>query len=200
MQPDEEISSSLFSGKAQGLIEFLGYVKSKGILAGRTADAYKSACSLVLSIDGDGWEKSDVRGLDVDLQMQRYIRLRGASAKPASLTTYRHRVQAAIDLYRTFLDNPAGFRGSSARRPSASRRRGDEPASSAPAPDGPPSPRTSSPEGSALVTYPFPLRSGAMAYLQLPRDLPSSDAKRLCAFLDSLAIDSSAETSPGATG
>jgi hypothetical protein len=193
-----EGSSALYSGKSEGLLEFLEYLKAKGVLAGNTADAYKYACSRVLAIDGPDWMSTDVRGLDVELQMDRYIRLRGASAKPASLTTYRQRVEAAIELYRTFLDNPAGFRSPATKhrsRPTSGRPAGvrgadrsekpettrrNEERSERAAPADP---------GVNLVTYPFPLRSGVMVYFQLPRDLPASEAKRMCAFLESLAID-----------
>lgn len=40
-----------------------------------------------------------------------------------------------------------------------------------------------------LITYPFPLRSGTLVYLQLPMRLPRSEATRLGAFLEAIAID-----------
>ncbi len=194
----------MYEGTGTGLLEFLDYVKAKGMLAGSTADAYKSACMRVLGID-ENWTSTDVRSLDVELQMGRYIRRRGASAKPASLTTYGQRVRAAIELYRTFLDNPAGFRGSTAKQRSSSSStrstglRSTERTEKLEAKGGSETrDSTRNPPlefGSSLVTYPFPLRSGAMAYLQLPRHLAGSDVRRLCAFLSSLAIDAADEPS-----
>jgi hypothetical protein len=162
MQSNEATPAALYSGTAAGLLEFLDYARAKGILARKTAEAYKSASSLALSIDGEGWENAEVRSIDIDQQLDRYIRLRGQKASPETLATYRGRVGKAIQLYVDFLDNPTGFRG----------------------------PReVASAEPSELLTYPFPLRAGGMAYLQLPRELTHADVKRLSSFLESLAID-----------
>jgi hypothetical protein len=194
MSSSEGTSSALYDGRAKGLVEFLEYVRAKGILAGQTAEAYKSACTRVLAIDGADWATTDVRILDVERQVERYIRLRGASASPTSLATYRQRVKAAINLYRTFLDNPTAFRGPTPRRPGGTARSRPKERETKVAPAAPtsePAPRqVGEPDAaSSLVTYPFPMRSGAMIYLQLPRNLPRSEVKRLCAFLESLAID-----------
>jgi hypothetical protein len=196
--PARDASATLYSGTAAGLMEFLDYTQSKGILAARTAEAYKSACSLLLAIDGDGWHEVDARTLDVDSQMDRYVRLRGRSAKPSTLATYRQRVRAAVELYRSYLANPTAFRGPVATPRSSRGGRDAEGAATnerRPEPEEPAT--TQSPSrvvDATLVTYPFPLRTGQMAYLQLPRNLPPSDVRRLCAFLESLAID--AEESP----
>jgi hypothetical protein len=168
------------------------------MLAGKTTEAYKSACKLVLGID-ENWADADVRGIDVQQQMDRYVRLHGASAKPASLATYGQRVRAAIELYRTFLGNPTGFRGPTPKRqarPQAARVAERTEKAAPQEADEQPSPRPQSREAvPSLVTYPFPLRSGVMAYLQLPRDLSRSDVKRLCGLLENLAIDAVEDSS-----
>jgi hypothetical protein len=202
MRPPEETSSALYDGQAKGLLEFLDYVKAKGMLAGRTADAYKSACFRVLAIDREDWTTTDVRSLDIEHQMDRYIRLQGASAKPASLKTYRQRLRAAIGLYRGFLANPTGFRGpTTKRRPRASAERATNKTldgqSKAASDRDHGSPRATTEVAPSLVTYPFPLRSGMMGYLQLPRNLAASDVRRLCTFLESLAIDEFSEENAG---
>jgi hypothetical protein len=191
----------LYSGTANGLMEFLDYAKAKGILAQRTANAYKSACSLLLAIDGEGWQEIDVRALDVDRQMDRYVRLRGGSAKPETLSTYRQRVLAAIGLYQSYLVSPTAFRGPAAKPRSSMGRRKTEGVTTnerRPEPEEPTAtPGPSRIVDSTLLTYPFPLRSGQMAYLQLPRNVPPSDVRRLCAFLESLAIESSDDSTAG---
>jgi hypothetical protein len=196
MESNEGSPAALYSGTAKGLLEFLDYARVKGMLARKTSESYKSASSLVLAIDGAGWENIEVRGLDLDQQLDRYIRLRGAKASPQTLGTYGQRVRSAIELYRDFLDNPTGFRGPSARpRPgsTAVRRSPATETGQQAAPHA--STRViSSAEPSDLVTYPFPLRTGGMAYLQLPRELTHSDVRRLCSFLESLAIDVVSET------
>jgi hypothetical protein len=39
------------------------------------------------------------------------------------------------------------------------------------------------------VSYPFPLRPGMLAQISLPADLTKAEAKRLAAFVESLAMD-----------
>jgi hypothetical protein len=187
------VSSSLYDGRAKGLLEFLEYVGDKGLLARQTARSYRSACSMVLAIDGQGWEETDVRDLDVGHQIERFIRVGGSSAKPATLAIYEQRVRSAIDLYREFLDSPVTFRGRTGKRPAAPRREVPEQRPQRPATPSSEAARLLSTESATLVTYPFPLRTGAMAYLQLPRDLHRSDVKRLCGFLENLAIDAAAD-------
>ncbi len=195
MQSSESTPAALYGGTGKGLLEFLDYVGAKGILARKTAEAYKSASSLVLSIEGEGWENIEVLSLDIDQQLDRYIRLRGGRASPKTLATYRHRVSKAVELYRDFVNNPTGFRGPSPR----SRHLGTIPRLPASSPAGKPANQIShkreaaAPNLTELVTYPFPLRSGGMAFLQLPRELTRSEVRRLCALLESLAIDAFAE-------
>jgi hypothetical protein len=192
MESDETTSATLYEGTAAALLEFLDYARAKGILARKTADAYKSASSLVLSIEGEGWEATDLRNVDLDQQVNRYIRLRGQKASPQTLATYRQRVAKAIDLYLDFLGNPAGFRGPAGRPRKAvggGRRQNGPSVSNRPTQQPAHGREATVVEPADLITYPFPLRSGAMAYLQLPRQLSEADVKRLSTFLQSLAID-----------
>jgi len=41
----------------------------------------------------------------------------------------------------------------------------------------------------ATITYPFPLRPGVLASVDLPADLTTREADRLVAFIKSLAMD-----------
>ena len=49
------------------------------------------------------------------------------------------------------------------------------------------------------VEYPFPLRSGQLVKLILPADLTRPEAKRLGAFIDSLAIEATLALPPAQT-
>jgi hypothetical protein len=44
-------------------------------------------------------------------------------------------------------------------------------------------------EVSSLIDYPFPLRSGQVAYLKLPMRLDKADAERLGTFVRTLAFE-----------
>lgn len=190
---------------ASGLMEFLAYVKEKGLMAGRTAEAYKSATTRILQIDGENWEDTDLRSIDLDMQMDRFVRLQGTKFKPETLQTYKGRFRSAVAEYLRYQNDPMTYRGPISQRPE--RQRKPAPAASKSHPDAAagtarePAERyrqTEEPGGGrpSLVKYPFPLRSGQMAYLELPRDLSRVEAQRMAAFIASLAIDDGPELPP----
>jgi hypothetical protein len=178
------MADALTSGTAQGLLAFLAYAGDKGLMNPTTASARRSACSKVLEIDGDEWETLDVRQLDVDDQISRFQRLCSARYTPGSLRTYGQRFRDAVGEYRAYLTNPAGFRSQSTRSAPAPRRNTKDGATER-AQGKPPQAAA----GSALITYPFPLTQGGIAYVQLPRELAASDARRLARFIEALAVD-----------
>lgn len=61
-----------------------------------------------------------------------------------------------------------------------------------------PSP-AAAPNGADLIDYPFPLRSGQVANLRLPKRLEKKDSERLGAFLETLVLEPQREI-PAATG
>jgi hypothetical protein len=139
------------------------------------------------------------------MQVDRFVRLEGTKFKPETLNTYKSRFRSAVTEYLRYIEDPMAYRGpapqqrsdnprrtSSARRPVA--------AAEAPKATHRDDDRRSGEEGggrSSLVKYPFPLRSGQMAYFELPRDLSRTEAQRMTAFIGSLAIDDLPELMPG---
>jgi hypothetical protein len=51
---------------------------------------------------------------------------------------------------------------------------------------------------SSLIAYPFPLKSGQMAQLNLPTQLDREDADRLTHFIRALVLEQPAQLDPGA--
>jgi hypothetical protein len=198
----------LYSGTAAGLLRFLGYSAEKGLINPTTARARRSACTKVLEIDGPDWRQQPVADIDAEDQLARFSRKSGGKYSPGSLATYGQRFRDAVNDYLQFLSNPTGYRGP---KPRARSRTG----SSQGAP--PASGRTSSPGQAAsatnavpddaapaapgrdtgLITYPFPLASGALGYVQLPREVTPTDIERLCHFVRSLAIDEPSDATSG---
>jgi hypothetical protein len=43
--------------------------------------------------------------------------------------------------------------------------------------------------GARLIKYPFPIRPGVQGFIQLPEDLNMREAKRIAAFVSTLAIE-----------
>jgi hypothetical protein len=145
-----------------------------------------------LEIEGEGWEQIDARSVSVDDQLDRFQRLKAMSYKGDSLETYKSRFRKAIQMYTAFLEGGAqalkGIIKERDRRPPEAKRatngegRARQKIDTAEV-------DAASPATTKLINYPFPLRGGVMAYLQLPADLSKADAQRLAAHIDTLAID-----------
>ncbi|HEX4081635.1 MAG TPA: hypothetical protein VHX40_01635 [Acidimicrobiales bacterium] len=184
-------------GTAGGLVQFLTFAGKKGLMAVRTAEAYKSAATRILEIDGEDWLNTDLRSIDVDMQVERFVRLHGTNVKLDTLHTYKSRFKSAVTEYLRYVNDPMSYREPTSQRSEKVRkapraepkRQGTESSVSV-------SPRGADGSSAAqfedrpnLVKYPFPLRSGQMAYFELPRDLSRAEAQRMAAFVASLAID-----------
>lgn len=196
------------SATGAGLVAFLDYAIQKGYLKTATGQAMKTAVKEVLSSTegADGWETVDLTSLDEDDVLRRFETLRAMKFSAGSLSTYKGRYSRAASMFSEFRASPATWRpsvkqrarskGSSASVAVAPRVQTTDSgalantASPAPAPvAGAPHPA----HGSAIITYPFPLRQGVLASLELPPDLTLREARRLGAFIESLAIDDEAD-------
>ena len=128
-----------------------------------------------------------------DEQFERFSRLRGAKYRPESLNTYGQRFRDGVTTYLDYLANPTGFRPPSARSRTSAEQKGRPPVRGEGrdrAPTSAASPERTGPATRDLITYPFPLQTGDLAYVQLPVRFSDGDADRLCAFIRSIAIAS----------
>lgn len=133
-----------------------------------------------------------IRTLNIDGKIERFERLRASRYNPTSLSSYGNRFRAAVNKYLKYLEDPGTVW---AKQPTVSRTKTAENTIGSNATQrrervtaGPPS-SSSKGEPSDLIQYPFPLRSGVMAYLSLPWDLRRDESQRIAAFVASLAID-----------
>lgn len=172
-----------------GLIRFLDFAIEKGYLKSSTGQSMKSACREVLSAaEGDDWESVDLVGLDVDDVSRRFETLRAMKFSSGSLSTYKSRFQKSLAMFEDFRANPSSW------RPTVKQRTRSKAAAASGTPAGPgsaaPPPQVHSAHPStSVITYPFPLRDGVLVSLQLPADLSKREARRLGAFIDSLALE-----------
>jgi hypothetical protein len=191
VQEDAEVQ---MNGTVAGLLAFLEWASRTGELSSNTAAAYRTAVTKLMEIDGENYQSASVRDIDLDRQLDRFTRLKASGYNAQSLQTYGNRFRAAISSYTRYLQDPANFRKSAARP--ARSAVADRPKST----EGLQRPGAASrgsaanigathTEAAELVQYPFPLRSGVMAYLSLPRDLQRSEAQRIAAFVASLAME-----------
>lgn len=194
------MSDTNFSTTATGagLVAFLDYAIEKGYLKTNTGQAMKTAVKEVLSATegADGWETVDLTSVDEADVLRRFETLRAMKFSAGSLATYKGRYSRAVAMFEDFRASPATWRPSVRQR---SRTKGSA-GSRVAAPSSPdvgarePAATSSMPtphpgHGSAIITYPFPLRQGVLAKVELPPDLTRREARRMAAFIESLAIE-----------
>lgn len=172
-------------------VAFLTFASSRGLMNANTAGSLRAAVKEVLqSVEPDGWEATDLTKIDLADYCQRFERLSAGRYKPDSVLVYKSRFRNAVAMFLQYLEDPSAWRYKP-DRPSASR---------------PKPPANGSPRGgrhaplahavgadeapkAATITYPFPVRQGVVASLVLPADLTKPEAKRLAAFIDSVAVE-----------
>jgi hypothetical protein len=182
------------SGTLQGLDEFCAWLVNKGLMRAAAVEPLRSATKQILATVEPDDPSIDLRTINTDDVMGRFETLAGQKYAPDSLRSYRNRFNRAIELYRQYLDNgAANFKPPPGRAP---RRRQSEPANSngsaiTPRSDSMPE-APQAPAGTPsqpLIDYPFPLRTGGVAHLYLPRTLEKEDAERLAAYVRALVFE-----------
>jgi hypothetical protein len=170
----------------RGLVEFLERAAKRGMLNGNTAGGMRAASKEVLTaVEPQGWEAVDLRTVDIEDFAMRFERLRATKFKPDSLLVYKSRFRNAVQMYLDYINAPSAWKYKP-ERPAAARKKSggktEEPDTSV---------QTSEARArSGSIEYPFPLRQGLVVKLHLPADLTRPEAKRLAAFIDALAVDS----------
>jgi hypothetical protein len=190
------------SATGAGIVDFLDYAIRTGNLKSSTGQAMRTAVKEVLSATqgADGWESVDLTTLDADDVLRRFETLRAMKFTPGSLITYKGRFSRALAMFNEYRASPASWRPSVKQRARArSNGSPSAPSPSAVSPAAGPEPGAASSQAphsgprSAIITYPFPLREGVLASIELPDDLTRREARRLSAFIESLAIDTGLE-------
>jgi len=171
------------------LMKFLDTMTAKGLMNANTAGGMKAACSKILDDLADG---DDVRGVDVNTAVIRYNNRSPGALSPNSLAEYQRRVTRAIADFVSWSGNPAGFRPKGRGAPAKSGKKAESGADlPAPAPR-PATPTAAGGNGtpaSAGLPLSYPLRPDFLAQVVIPRDLTADEARRLGAFLLTLAVD-----------
>lgn len=181
------------SGKA--LVNHWTWAADKGLMNGATAASLKSACAKVIGILDD-WEEVDVKSIDVEHTIERFQNLHARDFTPSSLETYASRFRKAVGLFMEFTTNPAGWRVSGRTRrqkPKEEARKNGANQTEAPSSNDSDIKHSNHEDCGRddvhLISYPFPLRRGITVKLSLPDDLTTIEARRLSAFLLTLASD-----------
>jgi hypothetical protein len=169
---EQEAEAMEATGRA--LVELWRMAARSGLMEKSTAAGYRIACKHVLSALDDP-EGVHVSTLDVEDALRRFEKAKKRKFQENVLEAYKRRFRRAVGSFLEYLDDPDEWKppgaGAVGGKGGAEQRRSTE-----------------IPEGS--VEYRFPVREGQDAYLVLPRDLRSVEAKRLAAFISTLVVES----------
>lgn len=195
-------SPDIGSGNVRGLMNFMDFMVAKGYGTAGAIDPWKSAAKQVFStVEGEGFEEADARSFDVDEYLSRFENMSLGKYSAQSLRAYRGRFRKAVEAYRSYLADPnwkPTLRRATRSSPEGSSAQGSPKRAAKKQTEGPPStPPTPVIQGS-LITYPFPLKSGQMAQLHLPKQgLDREDAERLTHFIRALVFEQPAQLNSG---
>jgi hypothetical protein len=197
MATQEDRWRVIATGTVDGLLAFCDWLVDKRYASSAAVGPWKSAATRVFAaVEGEeSYGAFEVTGLDLDEYMRRFENaVRGGSLKAESIAAYRARVRRALDAYEQFLEDgrPPQLRQGRPRRQRTSQNGGDETAREPARGEAP------APSAASLVDYPFPLTSGEMAYLRLPKRLTKGDAERLGTFVRTLVLEPQLAIEPGA--
>lgn len=207
------MTQQIGSGSAKGLIEFLEFLVNKGQATHGAIRPIKTACLRIFStVDGEEWEKVDVREMDVDDYIKRFKNLTIGNYKEGSLEVYASRLRKSVEWYKKFLVQPGwspefgkksttpldGGKKKVTQKPDVDKSASRHVALDVGAKD---EQHVTTPKldnsGRSLIAYPFPLASGEMATLYLPPSLSKKDAARISGFLVTLVIEEDHDESVG---
>ena len=194
MATQENRGQVINSGTVDGLLAFCDYLIEKGYARSGAVTPWKSAAKQVFeAVEGLEYGATDVRGLNLDEYLQRWENMERGNYKAESLQSYGSRLRRAHEAYLAYLEN--GKTPQLGRRAPRSREAEERRAAETRAPTD--SRGGGAPPVADLVDYPFPLKSGQLAYVRLPRKLARTDAERLAAFVRTLVFEPQGELPAG---
>lgn len=177
----------------KALLAFADMLASKGLASTNTARGYKVAAAKIIDD-----EVTDVRTVEIPLAVKRYHNKNPGRLSPATLGEYENRVGSLIREFVKFHDDPQAYAGigrGTPTNPSKERsKKAPAPISSPePAAESSMPPKTAPSASRGGLSLEFPLRADFLAQVIVPRDMKAEEARRLCAFVKTLAIDFSPE-------
>lgn len=189
------MSSTINTKTADGLFEFCDYMVEKGYATSNAMDAWKTATRKILStVHGESYGETDLTNIEFEDLLQRFETLTLSDYKPDSRVAYARRMKNAVEAYLEFVETGQPPK---LRRPTRTAS-GQKPNGQTHPEQTPAAPPRRQPAGE-LIEFPFPLQTGEMARLHLPRRLRSEDATRLSAFIRTLQLEPQKEL-PERTG
>jgi hypothetical protein len=200
--PDSTNDSNLGSGTSAGMLAFLDWMVQKSYATPASITPLKSAANQIFkTVEAKGGDPNsvDVQTLDVDEYFNRFRVAMQATGRitPDSVRAYKARFVRGLDLYRAYLTTGTvpkvkvrGARPRKEKGATGSARPATASVAAEPASDATPS--------TNMISYPFPLESGEVASLRLPKRLSRNDASRLSTFINALTFEPQKQIGRGA--
>jgi len=167
------------------LLDFLDYLRIKGLMKPGTVSARKAAVNNIFGIL-DSEEVKDLRDVNMDDIVTRFSNKRGTEFKPESIRVYKSRASSSLEDLIRFRDNPLSFKpNSSSPRPKPASK--NEKTTSIRMP-------TSKAGENVIynpdvgVTFPIPVRPDTVVrIMNLPSDLTKKEASKIANVIMALA-------------
>jgi hypothetical protein len=171
------------------LARFIEFVVAKGLVHPATAQGWRVATAKVLE-DLTPAEGEDVRKIDVEATFKGFLNRYPGRLSPASVGEYRRRVGRAIEEFVRWMEDPGSYAFRSPPRAARAETRRHPEGAPGPSQD-PDRPRPSGPAPGRPggIALEYPLRPDLLAQVVVPRDLTVEEARRMGAFLVTLAVD-----------
>ncbi|MEP7175802.1 MAG: hypothetical protein ABI860_04565 [Gemmatimonadales bacterium] len=183
------------------LARFVEFVVEKNLVHPSTAQGWRVATANVLE-DLPEESTADVRRIDVETTFRAFLHRYPGRLAPSSVGEYRRRVGRAIEEFVRWMDDPGAYAFRGVPRPSRpdARRRRAAAEAGADGERGPPAHRVGGvvqragnaathDEPGAEIALAYPLRPDLLARVVVPRNLTVEEARRMGAFLVTLAVD-----------
>jgi hypothetical protein len=178
------------------VLRFIETAQRQGLFNQNTAAGLRAAAGKLLE---DVAQSDDVRLVDPETATIKYNNKHPGDLTPESLRTYSQRLLKLLDEFRKYSEDPLNYKPKS--RP-IKVNNGERPAPRAaqkadavtggkalPAPDGATVTYETPPTTTPVMAMSYPLRADFVAQVVLPRNLNNDEARRLCAFIRTLASD-----------
>jgi hypothetical protein len=194
------------NGTAKNVIDYLDNLIDKGRGSQGAINPLKIAFTKVMrTVDGTNWQSVMVHSIGAEDYMDRFAKLTLGKYSRESLAAYKTRFTKVIEWYLQFLADPGWMPNIQRRAPRRQKTTiaiqstiSQQQLMPAPIavpqvavqqPDAPqvPAPALASPPD--FITYPYPLSDGQLIQIGLPVRLSKLDARRIGAFIESIAVD-----------
>jgi hypothetical protein len=189
-----DVVPTVIDGTARHYLQFLDWAADKGELPKTMVNNWRNATRPILEIEPE-WLDIDLMSMDIDQFFGRFETLNRTRYSQGSLSAYRNRFRNSVEAFRLWAANDPSWKPNGAKRGSVRATRLPPPktgqARTQPSPRVLHSPQPTTgrqPSSVNLIEYPFPVRPGVQVRLVLPEDLNIQEARRLGAFISSLAV------------